>query len=153
MGGGFAMQLDEKLSYPGGHRVPWEASVKALRHSESERESTRARDRERAAGPTRLLRAVYRYQMSSGHRFALGGPICSIARDTAQARAYSVVRARGHQVGCCLVSPYLKKPRNHSAVPAALSVFAVCKAGGGPPVNGSRERPAQSAGCSVVQLM
>jgi hypothetical protein len=65
--------------------------------------------------------------MSSGHRFALGGPICSIARDTAQARAYSVVRARGHQVGCCLVSPYLKKPRNHSAVLAALSVFAVCK--------------------------
>jgi len=27
------MQLDETLSYPGGHRLPWDASVKALRHS------------------------------------------------------------------------------------------------------------------------
>jgi hypothetical protein len=52
------MQLDEMLSYPGGHRVPWEASVKALRHSESERE------REFSC-PTRLPRArvVDRCQM------------------------------------------------------------------------------------------
>ena len=145
------MQLDETLSYPGGHRLPWDASVKALRHSvprarthtHRERgrvglgEHMRARTHTHASPRTPLPRPAAcergfsRYQMSSGHRFAFGGPICSIARETARARVHSDVRGRGHQVGCCFASPLLKESAKESHPPHPA--WAVCVAATPPP--------------------
>ena len=39
-------------------------------------------------------------------------PLCTTARETTRARVHSAVRARYHQVGCCLSALNLKVPRN-----------------------------------------
>lgn len=123
-------------------RGPWRAHARAHTHTPRRARPSCAR--------AACERGFSRYQMSSGHRFAFGGPICSIARETARARVHSDVRGRGHQVGCCFASPLLKESAKESHPPHPA--WAVCVAAtaprGGLPARGSREHHA-FAECSM----